>query len=87
MNTFNCIDTSQPAHESKTSSDGYASAALSLTLPGQILNMSTLIYQKKFRYVGNKQGALRGWELLEAAELGTIIKLKASRGTDKVTSI
>lgn len=40
---------------------------------------------KKLKYVGNKAGGVRGWELLEGAGLGTIIESRAARGTDKVT--
>ena len=65
--------------------EAYSSAALSLTLPGSILNMSALIYLKKFRYAGNKNGGLRGWEMLQSAGLGEIKEKKAARGTDKVT--
>ena len=66
------------------SAEAYLSAALSLTLPGKVLNMSALVYQKKFRYAGNKSGGLRGWEMLQSAGLGEIHEEKAARGTDKV---
>ena len=47
-------------------------SALSLTLPESILNMSALVYQKKFRYARNKSGGLRGWEMLQSAGLGEL---------------
>ena len=65
--------------------EGYSSAALSLTLPGSILNMSACIYLKELRYAGNKSGGLRGWEMLQSAGLGKIKEKKAARETDKVT--
>ena len=46
--------------------------------------MSALVYQKKFRYAGNKVGGLRGLEMLQSAGLGEIREQKAARGTDKV---
>ncbi len=68
----------------KNDSGSYTSAALSLTLPGSVLNMSSLVYLKKFRYMGNKAGGLRGWEMLQEVGLGSVIESKAMRGTDKV---
>ena len=78
------LNLAQPGEGDKKSAEAYSSEALSLTLPGQVLNMSTLVYQKKFRYVGNKTGGLRGWEMLQSAGLGEIHEEKAARGTDKV---
>jgi hypothetical protein len=46
--------------------------------------MSALCLQKKFRYTGNKSGAIKGWEMLEEAGIGAIVEMKAARGTDKV---
>ena len=76
----------QPSTADKESSV-LASARLSLTLPGQILNMSVLCTQKKFRYTGNKAGALKGWQMLEESGIGSIVEMKAARGTDKVQSL
>ena len=60
------------------------SAELSLTLPGNILNMSALVHQKKFRNTGNKTGATKGWKMLQDEGIGMIHEQKAIRGTDKV---
>ena len=62
----------QPGQGDSKSAEAYSSAALSLTLSGKVLNMSALVYQKKFRYAGNKSGGLRGWEMLQSAGLGEI---------------
>ena len=40
--------------------------------------------QKKFRDRGNRQGAIKGWQLLEQSELGKLHDMKAQRGTDRV---
>jgi len=64
--------------------EAHQSAELSLTLPGNVLNMSALIHQKKFRNTGNKTGALKGWKMLENEGVGMIYEQKAIRGTDKV---
>ena len=85
-----CHNTTSAQHqEEDDAADKQAlqSAEVSLTLPGKILNMSALIFQKKFRYTGNKVGALKGWEMLQNDGIGQIHEQKAIRGTDKVANV
>lgn len=63
----------------------HSNAAYSLLLPGKILNLRALGIQKKFRGSrGNKEGAKRGWYLLQRSGLGDVKEFKARRGTDMV---
>lgn len=64
--------------------EAFSNAAYSLLIPGKVLNLSTLNAQKKFRDRGNKQGAKKGWQLLEESGLGKLHATKALRGTDMV---
>jgi hypothetical protein len=66
--------------------EAYSNAAYSLLIPGRVLNLSALNSQKKFRDRGNKQGAIKGWQLLEQSELGKLHDMKAQRGTDRVST-
>ena len=52
-------------------------AAFSLLLPGQILYLSVLLSQTKFKSCGNKAGALAGWKLLDKSGLAKIVEVKA----------
>ena len=66
----------------------HSNAAYSLLLPGKILNLRALSIQKKFRGSrGNKEGAKRGWYLLQTSGLGEVKEFKARRGTDMVIFI
>lgn len=64
--------------------EAFSNAAFSLLIPGKVLNLSALNTQKKFRDRGNKQGAKKGWQLLEESGLGKLQASKALRGTDMV---
>ena len=65
----------------------HSNAAYSLLLPGKILNLRALSVQKKFRGSrGNKEGAKRGWYLLQKSGLGEVKNFKARRGTDMVST-
>ena len=59
----------------------------SLLLPGKVLNLRALSVQKKFRgNRGNKEGAKRGWYLLQKSGLGEVKEIRARRGTDMVSA-
>ena len=62
----------------------HANAAFSLLLPGQVLHLNALLAMKKFRDRGNKDGAVRGFILLQEAGLGKVIERKPQRGTSVV---
>ena len=72
-------NTTSAQHQEDDAADKQAlqCAEVSLTLPGKILNMSALIFQKKFRYTGNKVGALKGWEMLQNDGIGQMHEQKA----------
>ena len=55
-----------------------------MLLPGNLLNLSVLLVQTKFKSRGQKAGALAGWRMLESAGLTEVVENKAQRGTDKV---
>ena len=58
----------------------HSNAAYSLLLPGKVLNLRALRIQKKFRgNRGNKEGAKRGWYLLEKSGLDQVKEFKARR--------
>ena len=61
-----------------------SSATFSLLLPGNILDLTALNNQHKFRDKGNKAGAKLGWDLLQQCSLGELKQKKARRGTDMV---
>ena len=54
-------------------------AAFVLTLPGKILDISTLNSNHKFRGYGNKDGAVAAIKDLEKSGLGEVIEKKATR--------
>ena len=60
-------------------------AAYCLLLPGRTLNSSALLAAKRFRDKGNKDGAVRGIKMLQAAGLGEVIEKKPLRGTSIVS--
>ena len=62
-------------------------ATFSLLLPGDVLDLTALNNQRKFRDKGNKAGAKLGWDLLEKSGLGPIKQKNARRGTDVVSFI
>ena len=61
-----------------------ANASYSLLLPGRTLYLNALLEQRKFRDRGNKDGAVKGFKLLEEAGLGKVIDVKPHRGTNLV---
>lgn len=58
--------------EAASDADGINTPAHCLRLPGKRLNLTALLYAKKFRFHGYKKGALAAFQTLESAELGTI---------------
>lgn len=68
-----------------SSGDGQAQAN-SLLLPGKVLHLNALLSMKKFRDHGNKEGAVRGFLLLQEAGLGRVIENKPQRGTTVVSA-
>ena len=75
--------------DSSFRADGQAqgNAAYSLLLPGKVLHLNALLAMKKFRDRGNKEGAVRGFYVLEEAELGRVLEKKPQRGTNVVSTI
>jgi hypothetical protein len=59
--------------------------AYSLLLPGKALHLNALLTMKKFRDRGNKDGAVRGFLLLQEAGLGRVTEHKPQRGTTMVS--
>lgn len=49
-----------------------------LRLPGKYLNLTALLYAKKFRFHGYKQGALSAFKELEEAQLGILETTRAN---------
>ena len=64
-----------------------SNAAYTLTLPGRILDLSTLLSNKKYRNRGNKDGALAAMKKLESDGLGKIKKKETHRGASAVSKI
>ena len=60
-----------PTEESKVQMPS-SNEALCLTLPGNQLDLSALLKDKKFRGRGNKEGALQAMRILEEDELGKL---------------
>ena len=54
-----------------------------LKLSGTVLNVSVLLDKKKFRSYGHKEGALKGFRLLQVDDLGTLDEF-SGRGNSKV---
>jgi len=54
-------------------------------LPGNKLNLSTLLILKKFRLRGNKEGALAAMRQLEREGLGKLIPKSSRRGASTVS--
>ena len=76
-NSTLCTDITEETedpHESVTT-PGYC-----LKLPGKNLNLTALLYAKKFRYHGYKTGALTAFGELELAGLGTLNTKKTKSG-------
>lgn len=65
-------------------SEAHRNAAMSLLLPGKVLHLNALLAMRKFWNSGNKPGAVRGFEELQANNLGKIISEKPQRGATMV---
>lgn len=57
-----------------------ADLTYTLKLPGKRLKLTALLYAKKFRNFGNKQGALRAFKKLESLELGKLETVSTKTG-------
>ena len=58
---------------------------MSLLLPGKMLYLNALLAMRKFRNCGNKAGAVRGFEELQANGLGNLHLIKPQRGASMVS--
>ena len=65
----------------------HATAGFILTLPGKVLDISTLNSQHKFHDRGKKQGAVDAILHLEEAGLGVVHKECATRGTALISIV
>ena len=61
-------------------------AAYTILLPGRVLNLSSLLAQKKYRKRGNKDGAIRSFFILEGEGLGKVLQMTGTKGTGVVSS-
>ena len=69
-------------NESNTSVTSQSGAAgYTLKLPGKWLNLSALLYAKKFREYDYKTGAIAAFKELENAGLATLEETKTKTGT------
>ena len=59
-------------------------ATYCLTLPGKELFLSPFLSNKKFREKGNKEGAIKAFDLLQQEGLGQVMETTSVRGTSKV---
>ena len=64
-----------------------ATAAFTLTLPGKTLYLSKLLYLKKYRNRGNKDGAIRAFYRLEDEGFGRVFEVGGSKGTNVVSYV
>lgn len=58
-----------------------SAAGYTLKLPGKRLNLSALLYAKKFRECDYKTGAIEAFKQLETTGLGTLEETKTKTGT------
>ena len=72
-------------NESSKPPDDKENAAYCLTIPGKKLYIQPLLAMKRFRYRGNKRGAIRAIYLLEKDGLAKVIELTNSKGTTVVS--
>jgi len=64
--------------------DDESNASYVLTLPGSVMDLTALLNNKKFHGRGNKEGAIRVFQLLQQDKLG---QLEARRGRNSKVSI
>jgi hypothetical protein len=62
-----------------------SNAGYCLLLPGEVLDLSTLLSLKKFRGRGNKDGALEAMRLLQSDDLGKLEEKESHRGSSAIT--
>ena len=67
--------------------DSSSTPAYCLKLPGQKLNLTALLYAKRFRYYGYRTGALAAFSELEKAGLGTLETVKAKSAVVRFESM
>ena len=79
-----CSVESKQSSTSQCSGQAHRNAGFSLLLPGRILHLNALLAMKKFRDKGNKDGAVRGLQLLEDSGIGRLISRRPPRGTNMV---
>ena len=63
--------------------DDESNAAFVLTLPGKVMDLTSLLNNKKFRGRGNKKGAIRVFQLLQNDDLGNL-ETRRGRSHSKV---
>uniref|UniRef100_A0A1X7V404 Uncharacterized protein n=1 Tax=Amphimedon queenslandica TaxID=400682 RepID=A0A1X7V404_AMPQE len=76
----------QTSHLTAHDNLGKQNASFCLTLSRRKLYVNALLEQRKFRDKGNKDGVVRGLKMLQEAGLGKLIKVKAQRGTNLVST-
>ena len=67
-----CIISGNTEASDNADEETIANAAYCLLLPGKTLDLSALLVAKKFRYRGNKEGAISVLKLLEKDGLGKV---------------
>ena len=76
-NITRCYDSTGITEGATSDVNTCSTPAHCLRLPGKRLNLTALLYAKKFRFHGYKQGALSAFKELEEAELGILETTKA----------
>ena len=59
--------------------------AYTLLLPGKVLDLSTMLKNKKYQNRGQKEGAVKAMNKLEADGLGELKRKEMHRGTSAVS--
>ena len=65
--------------------NGSDAAAHCLRLPGKSLYLTPLLKAKRFRNFGYKTGALKAFQELQLAQLGSLEEIGAGKGTQTVS--
>ena len=65
--------------------NGSDAAAHCLRLPGRCLHLTPLLKAKRFRNFGYKTGALKAFQELQHAQLGSLEEIGAGKGTQTVS--
>jgi hypothetical protein len=74
-------------NEQVMSDDTSLTAAHCLRLPGKQLNLTALLYAKKFRQFGYKKGALAAFKKQEESGLGVLNTSSGKSGTVRLSVI